>query len=60
MISRLKEYIEVYNSKNDIPYEISLSIGYDIYKTKSGVSIQKFYKHIDKLMYEDKKGRAVS
>ncbi len=60
MIDRLKEYIEEYNIKNDIPYEISLSIGYDIYKTKSGVSVQKFYKHIDKLMYEDKRGRAVS
>lgn len=60
MIDRLKEYIEEYNLSNDIPYEISLSIGYDIYKTKSGVSVQKFYKHIDKLMYEDKRGRAVS
>lgn len=60
MIDRLKEYIEEYNINNDIPYEISLSIGYDIYKTKSGVSVQKFYKHIDKLMYEDKRGRAVS
>ncbi len=60
MINRLKENVEAYNGKKLIPYEISLSIGYDIYDTRSGVSIQKFYKHIDQLMYEDKRGRAVS
>ena len=60
MINRLREHVEYYNSTKIIPYEISLSIGYDVYKTKAGVSIQKFYKHIDKLMYEDKRGRAVS
>ncbi|OPX43321.1 putative diguanylate cyclase YcdT [Ruminiclostridium hungatei] len=60
MINRLKENVEAFNDKKLIPYEISLSIGYDIYDTRSGVSIQKFYKHIDQLMYEDKRGRAVS
>ncbi len=60
MINRLREHVEYYNSTKIIPFEISLSIGYDVYKTKTGVSIQKFYRHIDKLMYEDKRGRAVS
>lgn len=60
MINRLREHVEYYNSTRNFPYELSLSIGYDVYKTKAGVSIQKFYKHIDKLMYEDKRGRAVS
>lgn len=60
MINRLREHVEYYNSTKIFPYELSLSIGYDVYKTKAGVSIQKFYKHIDKLMYEDKRGRAIS
>ncbi len=60
MISRLKQNVDAYNIKNNNPYDISLSIGYDIYNTKAGISVQKFYKHIDKLMYEDKKSRAVS
>jgi len=60
MINRLRNHVEYFNSKKIIPYEISLSIGYDIYKTKSDASIQKFYKHIDQLMYQDKKGKAVS
>ncbi len=59
MINRLKQTLEAFNNKKSIPYEISLSIGYDIYKSKTGISVQKFYKHIDKLMYEDKKSKAV-
>ncbi len=60
VIDTLRENIHDFNVNNNLPYEISLSIGYDIYKTKSGVSIEKFYKHIDKLMYEDKRKKAIS
>ncbi|MDF2984566.1 MAG: hypothetical protein K0R50_76 [Eubacterium sp.] len=57
IIDNLRKSTEQYNIESILPYQISLSIGYDIFDTKSGLTIQKFYKHIDKLMYEDKRGR---
>ena len=34
-------------------------MGYDIYDYDSGISIDQFLKHIDALMYEDKKEQKV-
>ncbi len=56
-INRVKENTDKYNAKKILPYEIALSIGYDIFEYKSGMTIQQFFKHIDELMYEDKKNR---
>lgn len=57
-INRVKQNTDKYNAKKILPYEIALSIGYDIFEYKSGMTIQQFFKHIDELMYEDKKNRS--
>ncbi len=60
IINHLREVTVEFNRKMKLPYQISLSIGYDLFDTKSGLTIEKFYKHIDKLMYEDKRGGDVN
>ncbi|MFA6309115.1 MAG: hypothetical protein WC677_05150 [Clostridia bacterium] len=37
-----------------IPYEISLSVSYDFFDFKSGMTPEDFLKRIDKMMYENK------
>lgn len=54
-VERLKDNVENFNEKKLAPYAINLSIGYDILDSKSGMTVQQFLKHIDSLMYEDKK-----
>lgn len=54
-VNRIRENIYKFNAKKLTPYEISLSIGFDIFDFGSGIAIQQFLKHIDDLMYEDKK-----
>lgn len=54
-VNRIKENMEQFNKKKVTPYELSLSIGYDILDPTSGMTIEQFLKHIDNLMYEDKK-----
>ncbi len=50
-VKRLKENVAVFNSQKIVPYELSLSMGYDYY---SGNSIAEFFDHIDNLMYLEK------
>lgn len=54
-INRLNANIEQFNLQKITPYTINLSLGYDFFDGKSDISAQKFLKHIDDLMYEDKK-----
>lgn len=56
MIQRLNENISLFNIQKSVPYEISLSIGYDCFSNKSGTEMtsEKFLKHIDNLMYLNK------
>jgi len=54
MVQKLKKNVSLFNSKKVIPYEIMLSMGYDCYEKKSGISMGEFLKRIDLLMYLDK------
>jgi GGDEF domain-containing protein len=38
-----------------MPYELSLSMGYDIFDINTEITVEQFIHHIDNLMYEDKK-----
>lgn len=54
-VNNINKNIEDFNSQKSVPYEISLSIGFDTFDCKSEISTDEFLKHIDQLMYEDKK-----
>jgi diguanylate cyclase (GGDEF)-like protein len=53
-VGRLQEKIGDFNRKMALPFEIKLSIGYDLYDNRKGMPVTEFFKHIDRLMYEDK------
>jgi ubiquinone/menaquinone biosynthesis C-methylase UbiE len=54
-IERIKDGIKKYNESHDRPYNISVSMGYSVYDIKSGMKAEEFLKHIDNLMFNDKK-----
>ncbi|MGE5398139.1 MAG: GGDEF domain-containing protein [Chitinophagales bacterium] len=53
-VQRVKDNVDQFNQRGLTPYELRLSIGYDVYNAESGMSMDQFLKHIDHLMYEDK------
>lgn len=48
--------LEVHNEKNQLPYCIALSSGYDIFND-SFVDLKEFLNHVDSLMYSSKKSK---
>ncbi|AZV58861.1 GGDEF domain-containing protein [Clostridium sp. AWRP] len=54
-VKRLKESVEKFNKRKKFPYSINFSIGFDIFDRKSGMTVQQFMRHVDHLMYVDKK-----
>lgn len=55
IVERIHESVNIYNMTSNKPYKLSLSLGYDVYDSDSGVTGEQFIKHIDMLMYESKK-----
>lgn len=53
-INRINDKINEFNSRGVYPFELYFSMGFAIYDYKSKMGVNKFLKHIDKLMYEDK------
>ncbi len=53
-ILRIKKHTEEFNTANHNPYQLSLSTGYDIISNQKDMTVQKYLKRIDQLMYEDK------
>lgn len=54
VVVRIRENIAQFNLEKQVPFEIRLSIGYDILEPNSKISISDFIHHIDNLMYKDK------
>lgn len=54
-IDKLNTFITNYNLRTDKPYKLKLSMGYAVYDHKSRMGAEEFIKHIDSLMYEEKK-----
>ena len=52
---RIRENLRQYEKRADSPFSLSLSIGYDLYDTDSGMNPRQFLHHIDSLMYAEKK-----
>jgi diguanylate cyclase (GGDEF)-like protein len=55
IVQRINRYIEKYNETSGSPYKIGFSMGYAVYDYYSGMTSQDFQKHIDKLMYQNKR-----
>ncbi len=58
IVNRLRENVKEFNARRITTYNISLSIGYDVFDDQSEMTVHQFLKHIDSLMYEDKKSKA--
>lgn len=54
-VNRIRWAFEGFNARTDKPYKLNLSMGYDLYEPDSGMSADEFVRHIDELMYKDKK-----
>jgi len=54
-VDRMKMNVKKFGEQNPTPYKINFSIGYDIYDLNSETNVQQFIRHLDSLMYEDKK-----
>ena len=55
IINRIKNSFLDFNKQGDKPYELSASMGYDVYEYDLGMGVEEFKIHLDHLMYEDKK-----
>jgi diguanylate cyclase (GGDEF)-like protein len=56
-VKRIKEAVQAFNRSGTRPYSINFSMGYDIYDPGSRYAFDDFFKHIDMLMYNDKKAK---
>lgn len=54
-VNRIKESVRRFNQVKDKPYDISFSMGYDIYKPFERLNYEEYLAHVDKLMYENKR-----
>lgn len=59
-VSRIEKSIEKFNASKILPYELFFSIGYDVYDYASSMKADDFMKHVDTLMYQDKRRRKVA
>ena len=51
--SKIRGYLKAFNTQNNLPVELSLSMGYATYRY--GMTVDEFQNTIDKLMYEHKR-----
>jgi len=54
-VKRIREATERFNREKHKPYRLSFSMGYDVYDCKQGMQADEFFRHIDVLMYKDKR-----
>jgi len=54
-VCRINDCIEKYNESSAMPYKFSFSMGYAVYDYHSNMTVEEFQKHIDILMYENKR-----
>lgn len=58
IISRINRLLGQFNESSVYPFNVSLSIGRDLYRPEHGETMQQFIAHIDRLMYADKERKA--
>ncbi|MDR0320369.1 MAG: GGDEF domain-containing protein [Treponema sp.] len=55
LTTNIKEELDKHNKKGEKPYDIEISCEFDTYTTDGSISINKFLKNIDELMYKRNK-----
>jgi len=55
VVCRINDCIEKYNELGAKPYKLNFSMGYAVYDYHSHMTVEEFQKHIDTLMYENKR-----
>lgn len=55
VVARIVDNIDKHNQAAEPPYKFAFSMGYAVYDYESKMTLEKFYKHIDSLMYKNKK-----
>ncbi len=55
LIHRLRNNFTEFNTMNFLPYDIQISLGYDLYNPEITRNSEEFIRHIDELMYQEKK-----
>jgi len=58
-VGRIERSIEKFNASKVLPYDLVFSIGYDVYDDSSSMNADEFMKHVDTLMYQDKRRKKV-
>lgn len=56
---KLDRAFQNYNKSGKCPYEITISMGFDVYNCRSGMSRKQFMHHIDELMYINKRNKKI-
>ena len=54
-ISKINSCVERYNKRGSQPYNLGFSMGYAVYDYRSHMNVEEFQKHIDVLMYKNKR-----
>ena len=55
IVCRINDNIDKHNKTGDQPYQFGFGIGYAVYDYNSLMSAEEFQKHVDLLMYENKR-----
>lgn len=58
IMRRISASVDAFHAEVQRPYSISLSMGGDVYDASSQMTAKEFFKHIDGLMYENKRTSA--
>lgn len=56
-VERIHRAVDKFNGQNHRPYTLSFCLGYDLYDNLSNTDADSFIRHIDALMYDNKKKR---
>ena len=54
-VARIRDRFEEYDKSGTKPYKLSISMGYDIFDANGHMKIAEFNKHLDNLMYDNKR-----
>lgn len=54
LVQRFENNLDEFNSMDNVPYDLEISLGYDIYNPDSAMDTEDFIRHIDQSMYTNK------
>jgi diguanylate cyclase (GGDEF)-like protein len=60
VINRIYRTVDKFNNDNNRPYKLSFCMGYDLYDSMSEMDGDSFIKHLDMLMYDNKKKKKIN